>query len=70
MLNTKHYDGSLLPRETRNSIFFRNEKALLGSVIQYNAEKLVQDELKKDIDKVSTFNCKNILGFMIFYISP
>ena len=51
-------DDPLLPRETRNSIFFRNKNVLVGSVIQYNAEKLIEDELNQKYDKVSNLNLK------------
>ena len=43
---------SLLPRETRNSLFFMNKNTLLGTVIQYNAEKMVEDEVTTNADKV------------------
>ena len=63
MNETKAVDvrnGSLLPRETRNSLFFKNKTVLLGSVIQYNAEKLIQEEVAKNIEKVSFDFVRNV----------
>ena len=55
--------NTMLPRETRNSYFSStkeklNTNTLLSTVIQYNAEQIIEDEMRNSQNKVMFSNLK------------